>query len=890
MSPRFVVQNRQQTSATMQTSHPHTVDVAERFLLADDGDDNEICPVCDGECTCRPQSSTPYRNVPPSTPSFTTITPKHPPLKIKLTVPSCMLGKRQISSSKSVTAYSAPENAGESSSSSSHPEQLATAPIPVPKRRGRPSKAVVAARLAAKAAAEAHEATRLPVPSLSQFSSQSQQSVKRKDSLNRRKTNPKSAASRLPSKLKGKSTVVKKANKRRRVAVSDSSAYSSDEYSHCEDDSNSVRLPTLVPASALSSSSSSDTESSSLSDFDSDSSIEAEEETYIISEESRARDKARVRRELLGDDQRRRNDWVIRPRKMSVGASDAEMEVDSDATEDEEEEEEQEEEEEEPDEQAPGAPFNGVATGWSEGEESSFDADLFFANLSSDAESTDYSAAGDEGPDDVDIEDPPSDVDAISLVQAAAAGLIPQLRQELDNLPFEVTQGWDGQIVFTNGLQDGHGILDIDFEVNAAQLVDTSASPSADVDMSDNAQDENTNGGTDDGATTDEDLVGADDLPNERAMQLFVMPMSVSAVDPMSTMSPVGSPRPVNRRRFRSSSHCESPKPADILAGRVFWEDSDGDCDDNLLKSRSETSSRGAFPRTGTFQHTTSDRRAVIDGSSNDVPSPHPRAGRIGRGRDMTQSLHSFHMFDSPWTARSFARTSSVPASGSPRSHMRSFSSDVPMSSSPDPFHGEPVNLDDVLDSSYLDSDGSDCHGSTTSVNDSDSKKHIRNLKRWDVISVGAFRQSHSSMNSLDASWTSDTPVPTSVPTSLSNAMKMNPINEMLWNNKDSKVDGPSTSALSTPESTSSKRRKRGDRTPTNYVPTTTPPQQNRIPTKTRKELRHEHKLKRKSFASTHHKHHPQFHAHGHHPNMKSRSSSSVQRTNFFSSSTSSPM
>ncbi len=77
-------------------------------------------------------------------------------------------------------------------------------------------------------------------------------------------------------------------------------------------------FPTFVSASALSSLSSDS--SSALSTFDSDSSVEAEEESFIRNDVARRRSGG---------------DWVIRPRKKSVGLSDAEMDVDSDATDDE---------------------------------------------------------------------------------------------------------------------------------------------------------------------------------------------------------------------------------------------------------------------------------------------------------------------------------------------------------------------------------------------------------------------------------------------------------------------------------------------------------------------------------------------------------------------------
>jgi hypothetical protein len=419
---------------------------------------------------------------------------------------------------------------------------------------------------------------------------------------------------------------------KRRATLSGSGLTDLDD--QCDDDARSVHFPTFVSASVISTSTaSSSSDSCSVSGFDTDSSIEAEEENYILTEERRAYNKAHVRRELFGDEVQKRkdphNNWVLRPRKRSVGPSDVEMDaVSDDATEDDEEDDDEEGEgeadEEETDDRVPGVGYAGVATGWSEDEESSFDADLFFANLSDSTGNESSSAAEADGDQ--------SDLDITSM-----AGFLPTTHQERDALPFEVTEGWDGQIVFSNGLREGQGILDIDFEANAAQLVDSSASPSQtseDVDMrgSDGEDSEyETDGDFDldqsDGETTEEELVDDNGLPTERAMKLFRLPSSVSAINPLSTMSPGISPSPRHRKR-----HYESPKPADILAGKIFYEDSD-EYDHDMAGRRTRAShsiaspSCKSLPVMGRFEpgDASPSKRAIVDGSTKDIPSPFSR-------------------------------------------------------------------------------------------------------------------------------------------------------------------------------------------------------------------------------------------------------------------------
>ncbi|KAJ6591854.1 hypothetical protein DFH09DRAFT_1358331 [Mycena vulgaris] len=830
---------KQQTPA-MSPSHPNTVGAAASPLVRYEDEDNDICPVCDGECTCankpRPvhstttnpssSSSMPSAPIASSSTAPPVVMPKLPSLKIRLTIPPSMLGKRQASfgNSKSAgptTSASAVDGgtfASASRPSTSFSSQYGSAP----KRKGRPPKPIPSARqLGIKSSADALS-----------FYRPSQAPRRRKPTS----TNT-AGISRIPTKLKGKATTVKKSSaaKRKRIESSESSSELSDidNHFHFNDDHHDVRsvqFPTFVSASALSSSSESDIVS--LSGFDTDSSMEAEEENFIVADESRA-EKSRVRRELLGDDgQKRRNphnNWVIRPRKRSVGPSDAEMEIDSDATEDDDEEEEQEAEED--DDEADGMPvgsgYIGVATGWSEPEddqESSFDADLFFANLTDSEEDDDHSCPPDENDERADDGDQ-SDLDSMSVSDAALAGFI--LQRDLENLPFELTEGWDGQVIFSNGLGEGRGMLDVDFEVNAS-LVESSASPSQDSDNDDMETDED--GQFDGGDTTDEELVGEDHLPNERAMRLFNLPFSVSSINPMSTMSPSVSPAPRNRRPFGMQINVDSPKPADILSGRVFLEDSDNpDEFDDDVKAQS-VSSRGNGPRTGSFIPADT-IRAVIDDTHSSVPSPHPRIRGRGRGKSASHLGRTSPRHSHP------SRPLSLPPISQPSFQLLSSSE---LTSSPEFAPAQPIDLDDVLDSAFLDLEPSD--GQLSASPTDQSRKHL-NLSRW--------------------GWGSDTPGLTA---DFGNVMRNSPL------------------------STSSPAFLCAHRTVIVHplMPSAhahAPPQQD-VPTKSRKESRRERKVKQKNMGLGYERPlHQQHYFRQHHPNSKTRSSSSSQRSNFFNNS-----
>ncbi|KAJ7089652.1 hypothetical protein B0H15DRAFT_838612 [Mycena belliarum] len=843
LSPR----PKQQTPA-MPPSHPHTVGAAANPLARYEDEDNDICPVCDGECTCankpRPvhtpsTSNASPSSIPPSLIASSSTAPpapvqKFPSLKIRLTIPPSMLGKKQASfdpkTAGPTTSASAVDGGPFTQSHRAVSSQYAT----VPKKKGRPLKPIPSPRhLGIKSS---HDAISFYRPS--------QAPRKRKPTAPKKTGIP-----RIPAKLKGKATIVKKSSapKRKRVESSESSSELSDVenrfHFNNNDDARSVQFPTFVSASALSSTSESDVVS--LSGFDTDSSMEAEEENFIVSEESRA-EKLRVRRELLGEDgQKRRNphnNWVIRPRKRSVGLSDAEMDIDSDATEDGDDEEEQEAEED--DDEVDGIPvgsgYIGVATGWSEPEddhESSFDADLFFANLTDSDEDDERSYPPDEHDERADDGDQ-SDLDNMSVVDATLAGLI--LRRDLEHLPFELTEGWDGQVIFSNGLGEGRGLLDVDFEVNSS-LVDTS-SPSQDSENMGMETDEDAefDGG---GDTTDEELVGDDHLPNERAMRLFNLPFSVSSINPMSTMSPSVSPAPRNRRPLGLQFHQDSPKPADILSGRVFLEDSDNpdEFEDNV--NTQSVSSRGNGPRTGHFIPGDT-VRAVIDDTHTSVPSPHPRIRGRGRGKSASYLGRTSPRHSHP------SRRLSLPPLSQPSFHLLSSSE---LTTSPElPAHT--IDLDDVLDTAFLDSEPSDEPLSSSPTDQ--SRKHL-NLSRW--------------------GWGSDTPGSTA---DFGNVMKSSPLSSMLWQDKDV----ASSSRHTLPDVPSCPRD--GDRTPTNFMAHAQMPPEKEIPTKSRKESRRERKVKQKNMGLGYDRPpHQQHYFRQHHPNLKGRSSGSSQRSHFFNNS-----
>lgn len=666
----------------MPRSPNRTVAVAVNPLSPDDDEDNDICPVCDGDCTC---DNRPRPLLPPSvshgnarfvaTPTTSAISSVHAlgaqPLKIKLIVPPSTQNKaRSVGSApkKSRMESSAASSgvAGSSSASSYLTTTTSTARYGQhsssdaigQKRRGRPSKAVTIVRDGATNAASerqtrGNEVNTLP-QSQSHLSSHTyvQRSIVSRARPKIETSKPKLPASRQTSKSQAKGTTAKRSASKKKKQDSLSDFTDSDLQPSIDssrdddgDDVSSGRFPTFVSADGLTSEASDSSDSDSDSDtsgFGSDSSLAAEEENYIVAEQRR-HEKARIRRELLGDDAPKYNDsnnsWVIRPRKKSVGLSDVDMEGDTDditeEDEDEDEEMEEDEEEDETDGQASRVVYTGLATGWSDDEESSFDADLFFANL------TDTSS-----------DDSSSDTDGSHLHDSATDPLA-NSTTSLRSVDFEVTEAWDGQVVFTNGSNDGHGVLDLAFEANAAQLLASdgaSISHNSDVEMhtSDGAEGDFDDGdselGASDGDTTEEELVDEQGLPTSRAMRLFRWPTSVSSINPMSTVSPNVSPARFSRRH-PPSTMLESPRPADILAGKFFWEDTDHSHQDSAegsLRESPRPNTRAGMPIMGQFslEGNVPQKTAVLTGMNKDVPSPFPRLGH--QRRRFSSSAGSF--------------------------------------------------------------------------------------------------------------------------------------------------------------------------------------------------------------------------------------------------------
>ena len=662
-------------------------------LSPGDDEDNEICPVCDGDCTCNNKphplpapiaSCGDARYVATATGSTNSSerAPGAESLKIKLTVPPSMQNrvrllaaspKRRRADGTSVASNGVAESSSVHKFPNSGQSYHADAPSTVghgyrrtpessaPKKRGRPSKAVLQ-ELSDLSDSDrlirGNEATTLP-QSQSHLQSQSSRAGGSKGlrplvkGNGQKKSNTKT--SRRAPKSQAKGTITKKnVATKKRAYLSDDTEPDLDLDDQSVDstldedggDGSSAHFPTFLPADELVSTASESSESDLESaGFGSDSSLEAEEESYILAEQRR-HDKARVRRELLGDDGPKRKDphnsWVIRPRKRSVGLSDVEMDGDTgEGTEEEEDEEDEEmdddEEEDETDGQASRLMYTGVATGWSD-DEDGFDADLFFANLSD--TNTEGSSSDEDGM--------PQIPDATSDAMGDSISSLPR------SVDFEVTEAWDGQVVFTNGSNEGHGVLDAAFEATAAQLTAsdcTSVDHDSDVEMrtSDGDGDEDegeSEFGESDGDTTEEELVDERGLPTSRAMRLFRWPTNVSAINPLSTVSPGCSPAPNNRHSAASASQTlESLRPADILAGKSFFDVPDDGSQDSAegVTGSPRVISRGGVPVMGQFNvdNRTPQKATVLTGVNKDVPSPFPRLGHRQR-RHGSSSCGSF--------------------------------------------------------------------------------------------------------------------------------------------------------------------------------------------------------------------------------------------------------
>ena len=637
----------------MSSPHSHT-----QTAPVNQDDEGDICPICESECTCDNNKL----SIAPQ---------KHgllPPLKVKVAASSSSNPKpsgsnKQIRSKPSTSTTSQLPQTGQFSVSDPRLKSHLLDPT-FPKRRGRPPKVVVAARAALAAAAVNSSPERIAGPSILPPRPKAKflkKLAKPRPKSKVRGTNA-TKASLARRKHKADDSYHPKGLVRRRPLVEDhddSDDEDGEDNLLLEDDDDieptaPLDLPTFISASSSSSESSSLSSLSSSEESDlGDVEMEQEEEQKIKdSEDEKERkvrkDKARVRRELLGENDPRQNGrshhhsnrWDIKPRQRSVPASDGEADVDMDAesgdtteSEDEDQDAVVADDEDELDaiemdrdgRRKLGVSFAGVVTGWSDGEDSNYDADLFFANLDSSGSGSESNAAVEMSSMDADGEDGEQDsADEIAeaMTIAAAAGLY---------------DGWEGPIVFVARDVDvemdlspspkssrrrrmSSSFLTTDDERVCQQITDPTAGGGEDHLEEDNGIDL----AESDGETTEDELIGTDGRPNARAMMLFKWPVSIGAVDPKNTLTP-GRRGNVSAPRHSASRH----ETYDLDDGSD--KSLDGIKTPNGRKSGVPRTPRG--PVAGTFQLTPQSveptKAAVITGLQPALPSPYPRSRRL---------------------------------------------------------------------------------------------------------------------------------------------------------------------------------------------------------------------------------------------------------------------
>ena len=637
----------------MSPPHSHT-----QAAPVNQDDEGDICPICESECTCdnnklsiAPQNHGPL-----------------PSLKVKVAAPSSPKPKPSGSNkrirSKPSTSASANSNLPQTGQFSVSDPRLRSHLLDptIPKRRGRPPKVVVAARAALAAVAANSSPERIAGPSTLP------QRPKAKFLKKIAKPRPKSKVrgtnttkvSVARRKRKADDSYHPKGLVRRRPLVEDpDDSDDEDEDNLLLEDDDDVEpaapldLPTFISASSSSSESSSLSSLSSSEDSGSeDMEVELEEEQNIKDsedeKEKRARkDKARVRRELLGENDPRQNGrsyhhhnrWDIKPRKRSASASAGEAGVDMDAesgdtteSDDEDQDAVAADDEDEPDttevdrdgRRKLGVSFAGVVTGWSDGEDSNYDADLFFANLDSSGSESGSNVPVEMFSMDADGEDGgrnSADEIAEAMTLAAAAGLY---------------DGWEGPIVFAARDMDVEMDLSPSPKPSHRRRVSSSILTTDDEQIGQRPTDLTVGGGEDhleeddeiglaesDGETTEAELIGPDGRPNARAMMLFKWPVSIGAVNPMNTLTP-------GRRGNGSVPGHSGPQhePEDLDDGSD--KSLDGIKTPNSRKYGAPRTPRG--PVTGTFQLTPQSvepvKTAVITGHQPALPSPYPRSRR----------------------------------------------------------------------------------------------------------------------------------------------------------------------------------------------------------------------------------------------------------------------
>ncbi|KAI0349659.1 hypothetical protein OH77DRAFT_1431872 [Trametes cingulata] len=875
----------------------------------DDLDLDDICPVCESECTC-PKKSAPTpastatepsaSSTPSSAPSSSNHRPTHAgknPLKIKLSLAKARKPPPTHPHSASAR-FGSGTDVGPSSSRSTNNAPAPAAGAPAPKRRGRPPKAVTAAKYNAK---------------------------------------KKAAQDDMEYRARGTTgtTAARKVYQPSGAIASTSTADLSD--------STLSDYPTFVPAASES------THSSSSESDDSEIESSSDDESMYLVRNDDNRHSTKLLPSHIGQRRRDRgssNKWEIRPRKKSVGVGeedDEESSADSgdeseDSSEDGDDENDEEEDadaeadveggglcevdadlddEEEETRSCIGITFPG--NGWSDDEESSFDADLFFANLDGSSDS------GSSSPEErfADLRGFTSDVeqtgsfsadeeDALLLmdmdpsVHLRRADGEFEIGVELDNLSF----GWDGQLLFTNSrLHDGLGLsFGMSGPDEDADMFSVSGSDATDCEDCDDSGTGTVVLQESEGDTTEDELVDADGLPNSRAMMLFRWPSSVSAINPLSTVNPFANPPPdaspstrIALASISSQRRSPPPTPADILAGKISMDDLE-DIEMDEKKYSPPVSRRRGVPVMGEFvvQAVGLPQQAAIVGGGREVPSFFPRPVRVARPVQPAQSeVPVEDAFMSALHPPMSTESSDEAAQGHSQ---QSYTSDLSST--------EAIELDDVLDSSLLDSEPStqecdtdipDPHSQSSPIKGS----HIQSLSRWDRIPMATFRRTRetATASGVDGA-ASDTGLGAlqyrGIGSLIGGTMPLftPPLDKMSRasarkrksRHSHSHATSPTLSArdgvLGSPFAS-------GVGTGSGSGSTQQQQQQHGHANKTKKELKKEkammkRKLVAKSSQYRYQQPHRAHHHHHHLPNHKSRATSSVQRSNFFAGSGSS--
>lgn len=226
----------------------------------------------------------------------------------------------------------------------------------------------------------------------------------------------------------------------------------------------------------------------------------------------------------------------------------------------------------------------------------------------------------------------------------------------------------------------------------------------------------------------------------------------------------------------------------------------------------------------------------------------------------------------------------------------------------------ESIQLDDVLDAAFLDDAAVETAPAPTVTPAADAASGVggsgSGVGRWDLMSVGAFRQTR------EAGWEARHHAGGGAPADFGAALRPAPMGAMLWQ-QGSRAGGgvkgikhakrrqmmlgaaamssplilPSASVAASPSlsSTSKEKQHHSHGHNHNHQQNQHQNQQQEQQQKSRRELRRERKVLKKALKvhggpppAQHAQHAHQFHAHAHHPNSKLRGAGAAQRANFF--------